>query len=320
MYSQAKIKQKILLGTSGNDTLYGYATNDILDGGSGIDTLSGGAGSDTYHFGLGYGQDLINNFDTDAIGVNPDKVLLGSGITTTGITLNRNSYDDLIIKVNGTTDQFTINDYFYLDGNSSHGLETIQFADGTVYSQAKIKQKILLPTSGDDTLYGYATNDLLEGGAGNDTLSGAAGNDTLDGGAGNDRLLGQVGADIYKFGLGSGQDTIDNYDSDGLNINSDKVLFGSGIAHDQLWLTKSNGNLNIQVIGTSNTVSIERWDYGNESKVEQFQTASGKLMLHSQVDALVNAMAAFTPPTAGQTTLPPDYQTALNSIITSSWK
>jgi hypothetical protein len=31
-------------------------------------------------------------------------------------------------------------------------------------------------------------------------------------------------------------------------------------------------------------------------------------------------MAAFAPPAAGQTTLPTDYQTALNPIIAASWK
>jgi hypothetical protein len=37
------------------------------------------------------------------------------------------------------------------------------------------------------------------------------------------------------------------------------------------------------------------------------------------VRGLVDAMAAFTPPAAGQTTLPANYQTALNAVIASSW-
>jgi hypothetical protein len=31
-------------------------------------------------------------------------------------------------------------------------------------------------------------------------------------------------------------------------------------------------------------------------------------------------MAAFAPPAAGQTSLPPNYQTALNPVIAANWR
>jgi hypothetical protein len=43
-------------------------------------------------------------------------------------------------------------------------------------------------------------------------------------------------------------------------------------------------------------------------------------LLDSKVDTLVQAMAAFAPPAAGQTTLPPAYQTALASVIAANWQ
>ena len=49
-------------------------------------------------------------------------------------------------------------------------------------------------------------------------------------------------------------------------------------------------------------------------------TADGKMLLDSQVDALVSAMASFAPPPAGQITLPADYQAALNPVIAANWK
>jgi hypothetical protein len=58
---------------------------------------------------------------------------------------------------------------------------------------------------------------------------------------------------------------------------------------------------------------------GTAYHIEQFRTAEGRLLLDSKVDALVAAMAAFAPPAAGQTTLPPAYQTALSPVIASSW-
>jgi hypothetical protein len=42
-------------------------------------------------------------------------------------------------------------------------------------------------------------------------------------------------------------------------------------------------------------------------------------LLSSTVDSLVNAMAAFAPPTAGQTTLPTNYQSSLNTVIAANW-
>ena len=54
--------------------------------------------------------------------------------------------------------------------------------------------------------------------------------------------------------------------------------------------------------------------------VEQFRTIDGKVLLDTQVDQLVNAMAAFAPPAAGQTTLPAAYQAVLNPVIAANWK
>jgi hypothetical protein len=44
------------------------------------------------------------------------------------------------------------------------------------------------------------------------------------------------------------------------------------------------------------------------------------MLLNSQVDALVSAMAAFSPPSAGQTSLPANYQSALNTVLAANWK
>ena len=47
--------------------------------------------------------------------------------------------------------------------------------------------------------------------------------------------------------------------------------------------------------------------------------ADGRVLLNSAVDNLVNAMASFAPPAAGQTTLPVNYQSSLSSIIAANW-
>jgi hypothetical protein len=43
-------------------------------------------------------------------------------------------------------------------------------------------------------------------------------------------------------------------------------------------------------------------------------------LLENQVQQLVNAMASMTPPPAGQLTLTPEQQTALNPVLAASWQ
>jgi Ca2+-binding RTX toxin-like protein len=74
------------------------------------------------------------------------------------------------------------------------------------------------------------------------------------------------------------------------------------------------------VIGTSDKLTINNWYSGNQYHVEQFKTADGHSLLDSQVENLVQAMAAFSPPAAGQTTLPSNYQTALQPVIAANWQ
>lgn len=62
------------------------------------------------------------------------------------------------------------------------------------------------------------------------------------------------------------------------------------------------------------------WYSGSAYHVEQFKTADNHTLLATKVEVLVQAMAAFSPPAAGQTTLPPAYQTALAPVIAANWQ
>ncbi|MCW5321293.1 hypothetical protein D5039_09030 [Verminephrobacter aporrectodeae subsp. tuberculatae] len=148
----------------------------------------------------------------------------------------------------------------------------------------------------------------MEGGAGADTLDGGAGNDTLNGGNGND---------TYVFGRGSGADSITDYDSTA--GNTDCLSIGAGVATDQLWFRRVGADLEVSIIGTSDKSLINNWYLGDAYHIERFQTSDGKVLLDSQVNALVSAMAAFAPPPAGQTTLAADYQTALTPTLAAGW-
>ena len=111
-----------LQGLIGNDQLDGELGNDILIGGTGNDLLKGGEGDDLYYFEAGFGQDIIDN-----TGGGIDNIYFdGVGFNDIASGLMR-SNDDLILKVNGTTDQLTIADFF--EGGES-AIGNISFASG----------------------------------------------------------------------------------------------------------------------------------------------------------------------------------------------
>lgn len=234
----------ILLGLGGDDDLEGNAGNDTLIGGEGRDDLSGGAGNDVYRFGLGDGQDTINNFDQDP--ASRDVLELGAGIAAADLEITRAHYD-LLIRISGTTDEIRVSSFFDQYGTSTFAIDAVVFEDGSELTTSDILDAVNAPTSGNDfiitdgsaddidalagndniasnggrdTVQGGAGNDRIEGGAGRDSLDGGAdqdringneGSDTIIGGSGNDTLSGDAGRDTYVFGLGWGQDWINNY-------------------------------------------------------------------------------------------------------------
>ena len=67
--------------------------------------------------------------------------------------------------------------------------------------------------AGDDLVTGNDQANRLDGGAGADTLSGGGGSDVLDGGAGDDILAGGLEGDTFVFTDGTGQDTVNDFES-----------------------------------------------------------------------------------------------------------
>jgi Ca2+-binding RTX toxin-like protein len=290
-------------GEDGDDYLTGGSGNDTLDGGTGIDYLSGDDGADTYHFSRGFGQDTIYEYDGGSGG--QDIIRFAADILPGEVELSRNG-SDLFLKVLGTTDQITVSSFF---ADPLSRIERVEFADGTAWADSTLLAAKFMGTESADYIYGTSGNDSIEGCGGDDYLYGDGGADTLDGGAGND---------TYLFGRGSGADFISDYDPTA--GNTDVLSIGSDVAADQLWFRRVGSDLEVSIIGGTDKSTISNWYAGSSYHVEQFKTSDGKLLLDSQVDALVSAMAAFAPPAAGQTTLPPAYQTSLAPVIAANWQ
>lgn len=132
-------------------------------------------------------------------------------------------------------------------------------------------------------------------------MLGGGGHDTLIGGEGNDDMDGDLASGLAAQFLGD--DLLDGGE-------------GNDILPDDVSLSN---HLEVSIIGTDDKATITNWYAGNPYKVEQFQTSDGQALLSSQVNNLVNAMASFAPPSAGQTTLPSNYAQSLDSVIAANW-
>jgi len=281
----------VLKGFAGSDNLYGDSGNDILGGGTGNDTLKGGEGNDTYIFEKGYGQDTIYDYDNTT--GNVDILKMGEGILPSDITLNR-SGKNLELTINGTTDKVTLQYYFDSYSAAQCRIEKIQFTDGTIWNDEYIRQSgklNVLGTYDGDSLSGVnGYISVLKGFEGNDYLYGDTGNEILDGGVGNDYLNGGLGNDTYIFEKGYGQDTI--YDYDATSGNKDTVTFGEDLL--KMIFTKEGNNLKVSTNGTTDALNINSWYSGNAYQIEEFKASDGSMLPNTQLEQLIQAMAAFT--------------------------
>jgi Ca2+-binding RTX toxin-like protein len=151
----------VIVGLGGNDTIYGGNGNDVICGNAGNDTLYGGNGNDTLLGSLG--EDTLNG------GNGSDTLSGGDGI------------DEL------------------LGGNGNDTLDGGRDND------------TLTGNNGNDVLTGGAGNDILTAGNGNDILNGGLDDDTLIGNNGNDTLTGGLGADFFSGG--NGNDTYTDFNA-----------------------------------------------------------------------------------------------------------
>ena len=139
---------------------------------------------------------------------------------------------------------------------------------------------MLWATRGHDRLFGDTGDDRLHGGAGDDALFGQEDNDTLQDGRGNDP---------YRVGRGAGRDVI--VEDDRTAGNRDSVVLGS-TSPLELMLSQQGQDLRIALHGSSDQVTIKGWYKGARYQAEMIQTTDEQTLLNTQVERLIQAMAA----------------------------
>jgi trimeric autotransporter adhesin len=284
-----------IFAKGGCDVVFAGGNDDIVHGGTGSDQLNGEAGNDTLHGDSG--MDVLNGGTGDDIldGGSDRDVLSGGCGNDTYIV---DSACDIVRE------------------NCCEGIDTVK--SSLSYTLGANLENLILTGSAASNGTGNGMDNLLIGNGAANRLVGGAGRDTLDGGAGCDVLEGGPGDDTYRFGRGSGQDRI--VECDCTPGNTDVLAFGAGVSVDQIWFRRKCCDLELSIIGTQDKATITDWYRGSSHQVEQLRTNDGKALLSSQVDCLVQAMAAFAPPSSGQTTLPPNCQTALQPLIAANWR
>lgn len=223
----------------------GNALDNVMRG-LGQGTLDGRAGNDTlidaqtYLFGRGDGHDTIVENDPSSVpyfsGGLQDTISMAADIAPADVGWQRNG-NDLVLTVNGTTDQVTLESYFtvvfnqgdyrfspnlYLPGTSNINVsslpyyvapsqvEQVQFADGTVWGAG---------TFGATQLGSHESN-------------------------------------VYAFGRGDGQAMIVDFDFTG-EQPADVLQVKPGVSPDDVTVRRVGDNLVLGITGTPDQLTIE---------------------------------------------------------------
>ncbi|WP_072642846.1 calcium-binding protein [Sinorhizobium americanum] len=228
-----------LVGSAGNDDMFGWGGNDTFSGGLGDDFMVGGQGKDTYNGGAG--NDYLSfrdAFDDPAAiqGINLDAAAgtvtdpYGNAETFTSMesfggtqfadTIRGSSADEQFVGFGGR-------DYidgrggfdeirFHRDAENGGSLGvTVNLATGTAIdgfgkTDTLVSIEAVRSTNFADKLTGNAGNNSFRAMAGNDYIDGGLGADTMIGGSGNDTYVVNESGDVVNEAAegGSGIDTI----------------------------------------------------------------------------------------------------------------
>ncbi|MCL1621046.1 beta strand repeat-containing protein [Ralstonia pseudosolanacearum] len=340
-------------GAAGDDTINGWQGDDILIGGDGNDTLISNGGSDQLYGGAGTDTLRVNNNATASVdgGDGNDTISADSGTTS---TISAGNGDD-IVQIGAWSFRSTIdggagNDIIKIDTyGASQGADitggtgddqislgyygaTLRFNRGdghdTVSSAANADNKTIVFGSGITAANLSATrvgdDMVLNIGANGDAIT-----ITNWFQSGQYRLRNLMFADgttidatglvaTYNVNASSGTTKIQALTGFDDKPLADVINFKTANSR-QLWFERQDDDLLVSVIGSHDVADFTDWYSMSTHQNLQLRAADGLSLTGQQVDALVQAMAQFSAPPAGQTTLTPELQDKLAPVIAANW-
>jgi Ca2+-binding RTX toxin-like protein len=345
----------ILTGNDSDNRLYGGAGNDTLIGGKGSDTYvfdgknnpvfveNANEGTDTVETVTNYTlqADFENIKIVDFIKEDPSLVadakitVIGNDVdnfidakcSTKETEIYAGAGNDLIYGGSGLTyiEAGAGNDFIYAGtGNTS-----VDAGTGNDHIYGGIGNGYFLGGDGNDAIYGGTGNDHMDGGNGDDILwenSGGGGDDTLNGGAGNDHLYagygnnvlnGGSGDDAYDFTASGGNDTV-------LEDSGNDVITLCNSAADPLDKTKIviySKDADLWISADQDSVITVKNYATAENSIEKVALDSGKYMTNTDINKLVQDMAAYVSSKGIQITSANDIRQYgdLMNMVANSW-
>ncbi|MGG1948656.1 calcium-binding protein [Trinickia sp. NRRL B-1857] len=274
------------------DAIYAADHNDTITVGKN-NTVYAGRGTDTIIVGVGSGQVVLNdNYSTKSSGQNQDVVKLGAGISASNTQVARDLSNNLVLSF-GNGDSLKLTGYF----GSTSNRPAISFADGTKWDYTAVTNNLVFTdtSAGGNMLYALNGVDNRIVGAAGDSIRGGDHNDTITAGK-NNTIYAGTGADLFEASRGCGAVTI-NEATKANSSNHDTLLLG-GVDTNQLWFKMSGSNLVIDMMGTSDHVTINGWSTSAVTSLQTIEVdngAGGKSLLGAgAVSQLVQAMATFS--------------------------
>lgn len=313
-----------VIGSAGNDAIFGNSGNNVLDGGGGSDMLVGGGGSDTYVFKVGYGQDVIVNGTPGSPGPS-GQLQLGAGLSAGNLWFTQ-SGTDLVIRVLGTTEQVTVQGW-YSGGASYRQLSSIVLANGTQLTTSAVNGLVAgfaAAGAGFDPSSVTSLPAALTAVASqfwSRTITGTSGNDTLAADGQNDTLIGNGGSDTYVVTQGSYRETIVN-GVPASNAAAGKLQLGVGLTPGNLWFTQSGQDLVIQILGTSDQVTVQGWFSNAYRQLQALVLADGSSIGTGAIGQLAAAMGAYqqaNPSFNAQTATGLPVNATLSTALATGW-
>ncbi|WP_099062069.1 S8 family serine peptidase [Serratia sp. BW106] len=130
-------------------------------------------------------------------------------------------------------------------------------------------------------------------------------------GDGNNHV--QVSGSMSKIEVGHG---VNNLEFKG---RMGSLLFGKDISPDRLWFQHKELELQISVIGSKQEVKLQNWYASSPDRPGYITAGDNQRLMSSYVENLVQAMAAFAPPTSATLMLGDIELQRLQPVLAANW-